>query len=103
MVLFVIKPNNSLYVIIHFILYTLLRWLALSALRPMPLSSIFGNGVCYAAVATDLKPTVASSCYLQPRPRSTPPLRGLADFGRIATLGEVPAVVASDMCFHIDC
>lgn len=102
MVLFVIKPNNSLYVIIHFILYTLLRWLALSALRPMPLSSIFGNGVCYAAVATDLKPTVAS-CYLQPRPRSTPPLLGLADFGRIVTLGGVSAVAASDQRFHIHC
>jgi hypothetical protein len=102
-VLFVIKPNNSLYVIIHFILYTLLRWLALSALRPMPLSSIFGNGVCYAAVATDLKPTVASSCYLQPRPRSTPPLCGLVDFGRTVTLGEVSAVAASDQRFHIHC
>ena len=78
MVLFVIKPNNSMYVTIHFILYTLLRWLALSALRPMPLSSIFGNGICYAAVATDLKPSVAYICYLQLRPRSTPPLRGLA-------------------------
>jgi hypothetical protein len=75
----------------------------LSALRPMPLSSIFGNGVCYTAVATDMKPSVDSICYLQPRPHSTPPLRGLVDFSRIATLGEVSAVVASDMCFHIDC
>jgi len=83
MVLFVIKPNNSMYVTIHFILYTLLRWLALSALRPMPLSSIFGNCVCYAAVATNLKPTVATSCYLQPRPRSTPPLRGLAGLAEL--------------------
>ena len=89
--------------IFKLLLDTLLRWLALSALRLMPLSSIFGNGICYAAVATDLKPSVASICYLQPRPRSTPPLRGLADFSRIATLGEVSAVVASDMCFHIDC
>jgi len=67
-----------MYVNIHFTLYTLLRWLALSALRPMPLSSIFGNGVCYAAVATNLKSTVATPWYLQPRPRSTPPLRGMA-------------------------
>jgi len=70
-----------------------------SALRPMPLSSIFGNGVftlCYAAVATDRKPSAASTCYLQPRPRSTSPPRGLADFGRTTTLGEASAVVAPD-------
>jgi hypothetical protein len=82
-------------------MYTLLRWPAFSALRPMALSSIFGNGVCYAAVATDLKPSVASICHLQPRLRSTPPPRGLADFGRTATLGEVSAVVASDRRFRI--
>jgi hypothetical protein len=52
-------------------------------------------------VAADLKPGVASICYLQPRPRSTPPPRGLADFGRTATLGEVSAVVALDWRFYI--
>jgi hypothetical protein len=69
----------------------------------MALSSIFGNGVFYAAVAADLKQGVVSTWYLQPRPRSTPPLRGVADFGRTATLGEVSAVVASDRRFHIHC
>jgi len=67
----------------------------------MPLSSIFGNGVFHAAVAADLKQGVASTCYLQPRPRSTPPPRGLADFGRTAAPGEVSAVVASDRRFRI--
>jgi hypothetical protein len=54
-------------------------------------------------VVADLKPGVAFTCYLQPRPRSTPPLRGLADFGRTTTLGEVSAVVAPDRRLRIHC